>query len=147
MIRFGKLTDYAMLIMSHMAKEPHSILSATSLAEVASLSTPTVSKVLKMLAEAGLVSSIRGADGGYRLTRPAQAISLVDVIAAMEGEFAMTECCEKLDTCVINGKCLLRENWRKINSTIQSFLAELTILDMLEPLSLPNSLQRLTHGK
>jgi FeS assembly SUF system regulator len=143
MLRIGKLTDYALLIMSQMAKEPDSILSATYLADVLHLTPPTVSKILKMLSEAGLVSSVRGADGGYHLARSAVGITVADIIAAMEGEFAMTECCESRGLCVIDSMCTMRENWRKINNHVQAFLAKVTIVDMLEPLSL----QGLSHGK
>ena len=147
MLRLGKLTDYAILIMSAMAKDPHATLSATSLADTLHLSTPTVSKVLKMLGDADLVNSVRGAEGGYHLARSAHKITIADVIAAMEGELAMTECCEKISACAIHSMCMLKENWRKINGMIHSFLARLTIIDMLEPLSSRQLLQGLNHDK
>lgn len=143
MLRLGKLTDYAMLIMSHMAKEPDTVLSASYLAEALHLTLPTVSKILKILSEGGLVSSVRGAEGGYHLARPAAQITLVDVISAMEGELAMTECCETTSLCVIDSMCTMRENWKKINKVVQAFLADVTIVDMLEPLSLSG----LSNGK
>ena len=147
MLRLGKLTDYAILIMSAMAKDPHATLSATSLADTLHLSVPTVSKVLKMLGDADLVNSVRGAEGGYHLARSAHKISIADVIVAMEGELAMTECCEKINACAIHSMCMLKENWRKINGMIHSFLARLTIIDMLEPLSSRQLLQGLNHDK
>lgn len=135
MLRISKLTDYAMLIMSQMAKEPDSVLSATELAEALSLTGPTVSKILKILADAGLLKSIRGAEGGYHLARPANAISVADVIAAMEGELAVTECCESINLCAIDSVCTMKENWRKINKMVKAFLGNVTITDMLQPLS------------
>jgi len=146
MIRIGKLTDYALLIMSEIAKEPHSVLSATLLAECLHLTPPTVSKILKMLSDAELVSSVRGAEGGYHLARSAETITVGDIIAAMEGEMAMTECCEKSRLCAIDSLCTMRENWRKINSMVQALLNQFTILDMLKPLSLPalNQLEQTT---
>lgn len=136
MLRIGKLTDYALLIMSHMAKEPDVILSASSLADALHLASPTVSKILKMLSEADLVSSVRGAEGGYHLARPAIEITVADIIAAMEGELAMTECCDKSSLCAIDSMCTMRENWKKINMMVQALLAKFTLMDMLEPLSL-----------
>ena len=143
MLRIGKLTDYAMLIMSQMARQPDLVLSATVLAEGLHLPLPTVSKILKMLSEAKLVNSIRGAEGGYHLARSARTITVTDVIAAMEGEMAMTECCEKISTCTITASCSMRQNWRKINKKIKTMLGKLTILDM----SLPLSLGVLSHEK
>ena len=135
MLRIGKLTDYAMLIMSQMAKEPTSVMSATSLAESLHLTTPTVSKVLKILSEAGIVGSVRGADGGYHLARPSAAITVADVITAMEGELAMTECCERAGLCAIDTMCTMRGNWLKINKMVESLLSRFTIADMLTPLA------------
>jgi len=150
MIRIGKLTDYAMLILSQMARKSEMVLSAASLADVLHLPTPTVSKVLKILSDGGLVSSVRGADGGYHLARPAVQITIADIIAAMEGELAMTECCEKSGLCAIDTLCTMRANWRKINNIIHSLLGKLTIIDMLEPISAAKAgqvLQGCNNGK
>lgn len=143
MFRIGKLTDYALLIMSQMAKAPESVLSATFLAEMLHLTTPTVSKILKILSDGGLVSSVRGADGGYHLAKKAADITVADIIAAMEGELAVTECCESVSCCAIDSMCTMRKNWQEINKIIQSLLSRLTILDMLQPLCL----QGLSDGK
>jgi FeS assembly SUF system regulator len=130
MLRIGKLTDYAMLLMSQMAKEPHAILSASFLAETLHLTVPTVSKILKMLGEANLVNSVRGAEGGYHLARSPKEITVADVVSAMEGNIAMTECCEKINLCVIDSFCTMRENWQKINTMVHTLLTRFTILDM-----------------
>jgi Rrf2 family protein len=90
---------------------------------------------LKILSEANLVSSIRGAEGGYHLARPAAEITVVDIITAMEGNLAMTECCEKSSLCAIDSHCTMRVNWQKINKMIHSLLARFTIKDMLTPIS------------
>jgi FeS assembly SUF system regulator len=134
MIRLSKLTDYAMLIMSQMAKDPDSVLSAAVIAEALHLSLPTVSKILKILAEGGLVGSVRGVDGGYHLARSASEISVADVITAMEGNVGVTACCESSDLCAIQSMCTMKDNWRKINTVVYSLLAKLTICDMLKPL-------------
>ena len=143
MLRIGKLTDYAMLILSQMAKEPDSVLSAASLADALHLPAPTASKILKILSDATLVTSVRGAEGGYRLARPSASITLADIIGAMEGEFAMTECCDSTRLCAIDSMCTLRGNWRKINGMVHSLLAKVTILDMLEPICV----EGWQHGK
>lgn len=139
MLRIGKLTDYALLIMSHMAKEPEVVLSASFLAETLHLTTPTVSKILKMLTDASLLFSIRGAEGGYRLARSAAEISVADIIIAMEG-LALTECCENAEICALNSSCALRDNWQRINQMVQNLLDHITLVDMLKPLSIKNLL-------
>ncbi|OGT61501.1 MAG: SUF system Fe-S cluster assembly regulator [Gammaproteobacteria bacterium RIFCSPHIGHO2_12_FULL_43_28] len=135
MLRLGKLTDYAMLVMSQMAKTPHTVLSATTLADALHLGVPTVSKVLKMLADSTLVSSVRGAEGGYHLARPGNEITVAEVITAMEGGLAMTECCESVSRCALDPACNMRGNWQKINKRVHAYLSGFTIADMLEPIS------------
>ncbi len=132
MLRIGKLTDYAMLILRQMAKTPESVLSAASIAEHLSLTLPTVSKILKILSEAALVKSLRGAEGGYKLARLPAEITLADIIIAMEGEFAMTECCENTNLCLIDAICTMRGNWQIINKLIQSLLEKFTIEDIAD---------------
>lgn len=136
MLRIGKLTDYALLIMSQMARAPDSVLSATLLAETLHLTAPTVSKILKILSDARLVSSVRGAEGGYHLARNAAEITVAHIIAAMEGELAVTECAETTSCCALDSMCTMRKNWQEINKVIQSLLSRLTILDMLQPICL-----------
>lgn len=136
MLKIGKMTDYAMLILSQMAKEPDAVMSATFLADSLRLTAPTVSKILKILGDSALVSSVRGAVGGYHLSKPAAEISVADVIAAMEGDLAMTECCESINQCSLGNECAMQDNWLKINGLIKSLLSRLSILDMMGPLSL-----------
>lgn len=130
MIRIAKLTEYAMLVLSQMAKDPSATLSATYVAELLNLSPPTISKILKMLAEAGFVQSIRGSDGGYHLIKPAKDISVADVIIAMEGGVAMTECCEISSLCHMDAGCSMRENWKKINKEVHAVLANYSVIDI-----------------
>ncbi len=143
MLKIGKMTDYAMLILSQMAREPDTVMSAATLAESLQLSGPTVSKILKILGDSSLVTSIRGADGGYHLGRPAANISVSDVIAAMEGDLTMTECCETTNLCSLGSRCAMQNNWLKINGLIKSLLSRLSILDMVGPISL----EGLLNGK
>jgi FeS assembly SUF system regulator len=143
MLKIGKMTDYAMLVLSTMAKNPDSVLSAASVAESLNLSVPTVSKILKILGESGLVSSIRGAEGGYHLGKSAKDICVTEVIEAMEGELAMTECCESANNCNLGSTCSMQGNWLKINQLIKDLLSRLSILDMEGPISLEGVL----HGK
>jgi len=131
MLRIGKLTDYALLILGQMTREA-SLVSASAIAEALHLGAPTVSKILKMLSDAGLVSSVRGAEGGYQLTRAAAQITVAEVIAAMEGGVAMTECCENSRLCAIDPLCAMKENWIKINNQVHSMLAGISIVDMME---------------
>ena len=133
MLRVTKLTDYATVVLTVLASDPDRVLSATELAERAGLETPTVAKVLKPLAQAGLVEGFRGANGGYRLARPADAIGLIEVVEAMEGPLGMTECSIHAGHCTIEDHCGVRANWRRINDVVVQALRSVTLAQMQAP--------------
>ncbi|MBB1060286.1 SUF system Fe-S cluster assembly regulator [Marilutibacter spongiae] len=133
MLRVTKLTDYATVVLTVLAACPDEVLSASGLADRAGLEAPTVSKVLKPLAQAGLVEGFRGANGGYRLARPADGIGLIEVVEAMEGPLGMTECSVHGSHCSIEAQCGVRANWRHINDVVVAALRSVTLAQMLAP--------------
>ena len=132
MLRISKLTDYATIILSYLALAPEKIQSATLIAKACHLGVPTVSKILKILTEAELVRSYRGMEGGYQLARDVKAITIADVVLAIEGKVAVTECCSGT-TCALDSLCAVKENWQVINKVIIKALAEVTLNDMIRP--------------
>ncbi len=125
-----------MLVITRLAEKPSELLSAQQLAEECHLELPTVSKVLKLLGKAELLSSVRGAHGGYRLQRSADKVSITDVISAIEGPIGVTECSVEPGSCSHEPVCQLRGNWHVIDSEIHRVLDNLSIADMLQPLPL-----------
>jgi len=134
LIRINKLTDYAMLLLARMASDPARLHSAQQLASLSALETPTVSKVLKLLNQAELLESVRGARGGYRLARCADDISILDIISAIEGPFAMVECSIAPGRCDHEANCGYKGNWQVIENEIRRLLARLSISDMQQQL-------------
>jgi FeS assembly SUF system regulator len=139
MLRVTKLTDYATVVLTVLASAPEAMLSASGLAERAGLEPPTVAKLLKSLAQAGLVQAFRGVAGGYRLARPARDISLVEIVEAMEGPLAMTECSIHDGHCGIEASCGARANWRRINDVVADALRRVTLADMALPAEAPDT--------
>ena len=133
MLRISKLTDYATVVMTVLAAAPESVHSAQDLAEKARLEVPTVSKLLKQLAQAQLVESFRGVNGGYRLAREPERISIADIVIAMEGPIGMTECSAHTGMCGHEPHCGVRVNWRRINQAIAQALDSVTLSDMVKP--------------
>lgn len=133
MLRVTKLTDYATVVLTVLASHPSDVLSASELAERAGLEASTVAKVLKPLAQAGLVEGFRGANGGYRLAREADAIGLIEIVEAMEGPLGMTECSLHGGACTIEDQCGVRANWRHINDVVVAALRSVTLAQMLAP--------------
>ena len=131
MLRVTKLTDYATVLLTVLAEAPERVHSATELAERARLELPTVSKVLKPLAQAGLAESFRGSNGGYRLARAASAISLIEIVEAIEGPVGMTECSGEHSTCELESHCGVRGNWRHVNDVVADALRNVSLAQML----------------
>lgn len=134
MLRISKLTDYGTLILTHMAGHPDRVHSAAGLAEALGLGLPTVSKVLKTLGRHALVSSQRGAHGGYVLARVPERITVADVIDALEDQpFGLTECSAGNGVCSIESDCRIRDNWLRINIVVRGALQAVNIADMVHP--------------
>lgn len=144
MLRVTKLADYATVVLTVLASTPHAVASAAGLAERAGLEAPTVAKVLKPLAQAGLVEAFRGASGGYRLARPAHDISLIEIVEAMEGPLGMTECSLHAGACGIESSCGVRANWRYINDVVADALRGVSLAQMLQgaPATAPASTRK-----
>jgi FeS assembly SUF system regulator len=132
-LRISKLTDYAILVMVELAREAE-MLSAHALAERVHIEGPTASKVLKLLAGAGLLDSYRGVNGGYRVSRLAGDISVAEVIAAIEGPIAMTECSAEEGLCSQEDSCELRGNWQRISVAVAGALQEVSLAEMSSPM-------------
>ena len=131
MLRMGKLTDYGIVLMSYLAEHKSSQHSAHTLADAVVVPLPTVRKVLKALTHSGLLISERGAQGGYSLSRPADAISIAEVITALEGPIALTECVSSESHCEQALHCEIQTNWERINHAVYHALDEVKLSDML----------------
>lgn len=131
MIRITKLTDYGIVLLSYLSETPESRFSAPELAAESRLPVPMVSKILKQLAKAGVLVSQRGAHGGYYLAQPAQEITVAEIISALEGPIAMTECSDHaFGDCDHEASCPVRSNWRRINRAIHDALDGITLAEM-----------------
>ncbi len=131
MIRITKLTDYGIVLMSQLAAHPQRPFAAPELAAEAHLPLPMVSKILKRLTRAGLLASHRGVHGGYGLARPASEVSVVEILEALEGPIAMTECSDLAPgLCSTEPFCPVSRNWRRINKAISEALAGITLAEM-----------------
>ncbi len=135
MLKISKLTDYGTLVLAQLAKESK-LSSAHKVARATHLGQPTVSKILKALTHAGLVVSERGAQGGYALARPAVEISAAEIIDALEGPVAITECSLTKGHCDLQSNCQVATAWQKINFSIRRALNEVSLVDLQTPVEL-----------
>ena len=138
MIRLGKLTDYGLVLMSEIARYPPAELhTARSLAVQCRLPLPTVSKLLKTLLQSGLLASHRGIKGGYNLSRDSQHITIAEIISALEGPFALTECSvDGGGMCDLESSCHIKDNQRMINQVVRTALENVVLSDFIKPMHL-----------
>ncbi len=145
MLRLSKFADYGTSVMTVLAGSPDTLRNAAELAQLTHVSVPMVSKILKALARDKLVVSIRGAQGGYRLARTPDEITMAEVITALEGPIALTECADAGGHCSIEPRCAVRTNWQRINVAIAEALKNITLAEMTTPLPV-QTLQRMDPG-
>lgn len=131
MLRISRLTDYATDAMTCLAEGSDEVRSTAHIAASTHLELPTVSKLMKQLGRAGLVESFRGVNGGYRLARKPEDISLAEIVEALEGPLGMTECAAAPGHCEREAHCLVRGNWRRINNVIAAALRAVSLADMV----------------
>ncbi|MEC9475992.1 MAG: SUF system Fe-S cluster assembly regulator [Planctomycetota bacterium] len=147
MFRINRETDYGILILTSLVQdfpadsegwrdsEPaQRVLSAPEIAVVTGLALPTVSKILKALARGGVLESRRGVQGGYRLARDPQWITVQEIIEALDGPISLTECADAgPDECGVGALCPMSANWRYINDRVRETLEGITLAQMSVP--------------
>lgn len=140
MLKLSKLTDYATVILSYMAKDQIKMHAAQEISEVTGIAQPTVSKILKLLVKAKVLASVRGAKGGYLLARPPEKITVATVINILEGPIALTECSASHENCGHASGCDIQGNWNLINLKIFNTLESITLADLIMPAKQPEEI-------
>ena len=129
-MRLSNLADYAVVTMSAAARHCGGCrVSAGQLAAETGLPAPTVQKLVSRLTSAGLLRSVRGAGGGLQLARPAAAITLADIVEAVEGPIALTACIEGHD-CAVDHECRVRPHWPMVNAALRGALADIPLTQL-----------------
>jgi FeS assembly SUF system regulator len=135
MFRLSKLTDYAVVVLVRLARDearasiPGAVQTSPGISNATGIPEPTVAKVLKAMAGKGLVTSLRGARGGYRLARRLDSIPVAEVIEAIDGPIALTACVDG-GGCESQCLCPMRGRWDPVNDAIRAALGAITLADM-----------------
>ena len=135
MIILSKLADYGVIVASHLAADPDRQATAAAIAAATRLPPATVAKLLKALAHAGLVLATRGAAGGYRLARVPAAISVAEVVAAIDGDIGLTQCSVHAADCERTNYCPTRPHWAAINRAVGAALSAISLDEMIGPMA------------
>lgn len=133
MIRLSKLTDYASVLLAVMARQPDVLWTATQLSVHSNVPKPTCIKLLKQLAKQGLLNSIQGARGGYTLARDPAEIPVKQIIEAIEGPMAITECGTDEALCRLTDHCTVMSRWRELGDQVNQMLTDVTLRDLISP--------------
>ena len=130
MLRISKLADYATILMTVFGQHEAASFSAVQLAELTGISLPTVRKILTLLLQAELLTSTQGASGGYGLTRAIQQINLADIVEAIDGPLALTECNDPNRQCDKHEFCGTKQHWEVINQVVKQALQSVNLQQM-----------------
>ena len=133
MIILSKLADYGVIVATHLAAFSERQATAAAVADETRLPRATVAKLLKTLAHAGLVTATRGPSGGYRLARAAKAISIAEVVAAIDGDIGLTQCSVHVPECSRTTYCPTRPHWAPINRAVEEALKAVSLDAMITP--------------
>jgi FeS assembly SUF system regulator len=142
MLRMSKLTDYGTMVLAQLASRGGGLSTCSAVADATHLGQPTVSKLLKLLVHAGLVVSERGVQGGYALARAPERITAAEIIDALEGPVAITECSSLHGACDLESFCRVGLAWQRINRSIRTALQKVTLADLqtsVDPLPLADN--------
>ncbi|MDB4599721.1 SUF system Fe-S cluster assembly regulator [Alphaproteobacteria bacterium] len=140
MLRLNRMTDYAIVVLGALAHRHGDVVATAHLAELTGLAQPTVAKVSKILSAADLVETQRGVRGGYRLIKASADISLVDIVEAMEGPIAVTDCVDEAQAAsAISNFCFMSSPSSHVNLAIRNALNDVSLEDLTDPAQLFSS--------
>jgi Rrf2 family protein len=132
-LRLSKKADYALIALSYMAAPgQRPVVSAREMAERHDLPLELLAKVLQRLVQRGLLTSVQGINGGYRLARPAAEVSVAQVVEAIDGPLMLTACADGADDpCSQYAKCNIRDPLHRIRERIAAALVECSIAELV----------------
>lgn len=133
MLKLTKKADYGLIALRHLASVPGATASTKDIADAYHLPIPLLAKVLQKLTRAGVLQSVAGTNGGYRLARDARKVSALEVIRAIDGPVILTHCFTEHGTCDQSDSCTVREPLRRVHEAILDLLNRFTISDLAEP--------------
>jgi FeS assembly SUF system regulator len=130
-MRLTHLADYAVVLMTAAARYPAGArLSATELSADTGVPLPTAQKLMGQLTTAGLLTSVRGAAGGFALAREAEKITLADIVEAVEGPIAMTVCAEGRSDCALDAHCMVKPHMGLVGNAIRGALGAVNLTEL-----------------
>lgn len=136
MVRLSNLADYAVVVMMHAARSADFRVRASDIASGTGIPLPTVAKIMGLLSRGGLLVSHRGAGGGFELALPAAQVSVAQVVEAVDGPIALTQCVEhQSGDCGLHTTCQMRPHWPMINAAVREALDAVSLASLITPVT------------
>ena len=131
MLKLTKKADYGLIALKHLAVAGQGgTASAKEIADTYGIPLPLLAKILQKLTKTGLLQSVSGSSGGYKLARRPEKISALEVIHAIDGPIILTTCFTEHGRCDQSEKCTVRAPLRKVHEAIIQLLNRITISEM-----------------
>lgn len=146
MLRISKLADYGTVIMVYLTRRAPCLSNVRDIAHITHLNLPTVSKLVKRLTAAGLLLSVRGVHGGYRLSRAPAEISVAEIIYALEPQRGLVECSLEPNACSLQGMCHVQGNWQLLSQALSHALESVTLAALAKPLIPMKDIERIRQS-
>ena len=144
MLKLTKKADYGLIALRHLAGKPRGA-SAKDIADNYGIPLSLLSKVLQKLVRDGLLISVQGTHGGYRLARDPHEITTLEVIRTIDGPIILTQCFTEHSECGQSDRCTVREPLRKVHEGILRLLSSITISDLSrDDMPIPQPLSTIT---
>jgi FeS assembly SUF system regulator len=141
MIKINRLSDYAVVMLAQLAAQPDLALTTTKIAEETALPLTIVRKLMQQLRDSHLVQATQGHKGGYLLTRCADQISLSEILTAIQGDLALTQCSQSDHKCPVHCQYHFEKHWQHINQSLNAMLSNISLADMMHEKRLNLSLE------
>jgi Rrf2 family protein len=132
LLKLTKKADYGLIALRHLASAPGGMANTKDIADAYHLPVPLLAKVLQKLTKAGVLQSVAGTNGGYRLARDPQRINALEVVRAIDGPVILTHCFTEHGVCDQSESCTVREPLRRVHEAILELLNKFTITDLAE---------------
>jgi FeS assembly SUF system regulator len=133
MIRVSKLADYAVVVLATLSHSDNGLMNASGISAKTGLPEPTVAKVLKLLAKAEIVQSVRGVNGGYKSIVTPQQLTVARIVTAVDGPISLTSCVDgSNDICNFESKCAVKGRWNSVNFAIRAAMEGVSLADMMQ---------------
>lgn len=133
-MQFNATTDYAFRVALHLACAGDRIISRREISESNNVTTMFLQKIMASLMEAGLVTSYRGANGGFRLARAAEEITLLDILEAMEGKVVLNRCLGDYSACSRGAapRCAVHRSLTAVQDTFCEAMGSITLAKLAQ---------------